>query len=124
MNTLPIADTLKEKICYDKYREAVTSYCHSFLITIDGDVYTVGDNSSGQLGIGNHTSHTRPVRIETLPPIFQISAGYVHTLFLAEAGNVYAVGDNSGGQLGIGSHNNRSRPVQLKSTSHHADFSG
>ena len=61
-----------------------------------------GNNSFGQLGIGNCTHQTMPVQVK-LPKgvqIKQIACGMNHTLMLTSNGDIYATGQNSHYQLG------------------------
>ena len=77
----------------------------SYARTINGEVYAWGDNSDGQLGIGNTENQSSPVKIESLSNVDEIiycddlgCSVYARTI----NGEVYAWGDNSYGQLGIG----------------------
>jgi len=76
---------------------------HTAILLTNGDVYTCGDNTYGQLG--------RPTVNTTPNPIFkiinpnvgkvkQISCGGFYTAILLTNGNVYTCGDNTYGQLG------------------------
>ena len=73
-------------------------------LTTDGDAYCWGDNSSGQLGIGNQVTKNSPQSV-TMPSgvrFTSISAGFAHVCALATDGAAYCWGDNFSGQLGIG----------------------
>lgn len=60
----------------------------------NGEVYTFGSNSSGQLGI-NDSNHIGPVRVNISAAVVQIAAGSNHTVALAVNGDVYTFGNNS-----------------------------
>lgn len=58
-------------------------------------MYTFGDNSEGQLGVGTtQTSFDEPVRVKCEHKISQLSLGYKHMLLLTFSGRVLAVGRN------------------------------
>jgi len=67
-------------------------------------LWSWGENSSGQLGIGNTASTAWPVKIDLaslgIPPAKQIDAGEYYSLMLTVTGAVYAWGANGGGELG------------------------
>ena len=85
---------------------------HSLLLTENGEVYAMGYNKSGQLGLGDTTDRTTPERID-ISGIKAIAAGYYHSLLLTENGEVYAMGNNSCGQLGLGDTTNRTTPEKI-----------
>ncbi|GAA3107733.1 S8 family serine peptidase [Streptosporangium carneum] len=78
-----------------------------------GNVWAWGDNSQGQLGIGNTTTKKVPVRIPTLTGVSAVSAGNGFSVALKLDGTVWAWGDNSQGQLGNGTVVDSSVPVQV-----------
>ena len=61
---------------------------HSALLTTSGALYTFGDNSMGQLGLGNgvfksQTCVEKPTRVQDIfESIKQFSCGHKHTLAL------------------------------------------
>ncbi len=80
----------------------------SFTLAIgsDGNLYAWGDNTYGQLGIGNTTNpNNSPVEV-TLPSGVTswtaVAAGHFHSLAIGNDGNLYAWGDNSYGECGTG----------------------
>jgi alpha-tubulin suppressor-like RCC1 family protein len=59
---------------------------HTAFLTSNAQVYTMGDNSQGQLGIGNHISlKPNPVLVDSLTSleVIDIACGESHTLALA-----------------------------------------
>ncbi|MEK7992582.1 MAG: hypothetical protein AAB403_02150, partial [Planctomycetota bacterium] len=73
---------------------------HTLAITREGEAWAWGDNSMGQLGLGNRAPQLRPVVIPELKRIQAISGGYAHSLALDADGTVWAWGSNLYGQLG------------------------
>ncbi|OJU47861.1 MAG: hypothetical protein BGN96_05740 [Bacteroidales bacterium 45-6] len=98
-----------------------SSYCfkdvsaggnHSAGIRTDGTLWTWGYNLYGQLGNGNNSTSTTPVKISNYT-WKQISTGTYFTLAIRDDGTLWAWGVNSNGQLGNGTTNNSNIPVQI-----------
>lgn len=72
----------------------------------DGILYSWGDNTYGQLGVGEVGGAASTPRIVDLPeaarPVTQAAAGFFGGYALGADGNVYAWGSNSTGQAGNG----------------------
>ncbi|XP_076669800.1 RCC1 and BTB domain-containing protein 1 isoform X2 [Andrena cerasifolii] len=87
----------------------------SMAVTVDGQVYGWGDNSLGQLGIGNYDYQGKPCKIIELPGIAikKVVCGYMHTLALSKQGILYTWGVNTYGQLGHSEDTTVCSPVQL-----------
>ncbi len=85
---------------------------HSLFLLSDGTVFACGQNSEGQLGIGNKNDQTRPVKalIPRDEIVEEIAAGGAHSLARTKKGNIYAWGSDLWGQLGI----NKPKPEQDK----------
>lgn len=82
---------------------------HSVALCSDGTMASWGDNSDGQLGIGEPFIEFLDRPFQIIEEIMQegvqavgVSAGRSHTLALYSSGMVYAWGDNQFGQLGNG----------------------
>ncbi|XP_072902020.1 RCC1 and BTB domain-containing protein 1-like isoform X2 [Hemitrygon akajei] len=109
---------------------------HSMVLTTDGEVYSWGSNSSGQVGSGSgfgstatqatprrvvHGLENRKVVTIACGQQFsmavtdngEIACGYAHTLALTDDGLLYAWGANAVGQLGSGNRLNQMVPVLI-----------
>ncbi len=77
------------------------------------ELYSWGYNLDGQLGNGNTTTETTPVKV-SLPAgvtATAAAAGGDHSLAIGSDGKLYAWGNNAEGQLGDGTTHNSSTPV-------------
>jgi alpha-tubulin suppressor-like RCC1 family protein len=79
---------------------------HSVAIAGNGEVYTWGCGSSGQLGHGDRSDLGIPKKVAALKDVAIVdgAAGGNHTLLLAADGRVFAFGKGRNGQLGRGDH--------------------
>jgi len=75
---------------------------HSLVLLNDGTVMVFGNNTYGQLGLGNTANSTSPTLIPNLTNVKQIACGVFHSLVLLNDGTVKAFGFNAAGQLGLG----------------------
>jgi oligopeptide transport system substrate-binding protein len=89
---------------------------HSMALDDNGDVYTWGANSYGQLGLGDTKNRSVPSKV-TLPKgaseVKSIAAGGHHSMALDKAGNLYTWGANGCGQLGLGTTKNGLKPSKV-----------
>ncbi|GAB6032349.1 RCC1 and BTB domain-containing protein 2 [Chamberlinius hualienensis] len=88
---------------------------NSICIIDNGEVYSWGNNYSGQLGTGSNQTQTIPTNVVNLTGIVivKVVCGYAHTLALSDEGMLYGWGDNSYGQLGNGRRDNRAIPQRV-----------
>uniref|UniRef100_A0A3P8WAI2 Uncharacterized protein n=1 Tax=Cynoglossus semilaevis TaxID=244447 RepID=A0A3P8WAI2_CYNSE len=79
---------------------------HSVVLTKDGQVYTWGEDSRGQLGLGNRrTAGTwSPQHLTSLSalPLVDVAAGGDQSFVVSVSGAVLGWGRNQCGQLGLG----------------------
>ena len=89
---------------------------HSLFLKSDGSLWGMGDNSYGQLGIGDTISATNIPQQIVSSDVTTISAGAYHSLFRKSDGSLWAMGWNEYGQLGDGTFNNQYFPEQIVSS--------
>jgi alpha-tubulin suppressor-like RCC1 family protein len=86
---------------------------HTMILDANGMVWTLGENTFGQLGTGDYTSSTTPVQVEGLSNIVSIEAGWRHCIALKDDGSVWAWGQNDSGQLGDNTYEPRPSAQQV-----------
>ncbi|XP_078065235.1 putative E3 ubiquitin-protein ligase HERC4 isoform X2 [Mustelus asterias] len=95
----------------------VTCGCyHSLALSKDGAIYSWGQNSYGQLGLGEGVySQLQPKRVISLTgiPVAQIAAGGRHSFALSFSGAVFSWGKNSHGQLGLKDTEDKASPCRV-----------
>ena len=80
------------------------------------EVYTFGNNSYGNLGVGNTTTYSSPVQVGSRSDNYASAlslGGFYGTTFVKLNGSLYVAGNNTYGQLGLGDTTHRSSPVQV-----------
>ncbi|TCL65887.1 alpha-tubulin suppressor-like RCC1 family protein [Hydrogenispora ethanolica] len=90
----------------------------SMALKQDGTVWTWGDNSAGQLGVGTTQSSTTPGMVPGISNIVAIAAGMNFALALNSNGTINAWGANSNGQLGNNSNSSSLSPVAVANLTH------
>ncbi len=87
---------------------------HTLFVKADGTLWAMGNNASGQFGIGSTPSTTnRPVAVAS--NVMAVAAGTSYSLFVKNDGTLWAMGSNGSGQLGNGNTTNTNRPVNVAS---------
>lgn len=81
---------------------AAEGYYHSMILLDNGELYAMGYNYYGQLGIAanwrSDNSLTTPTLI--MSDVKEVACGYLHTVVLKNNGDVMTFGYNGNGQLG------------------------
>ncbi|XP_028407993.1 uncharacterized protein LOC114530602 isoform X2 [Dendronephthya gigantea] len=76
---------------------------HAIFLTESGNVYTMGQNDHGQLGLGNKTERTSPVLVQELltHEVISVGAGAAHCVTVTAQGQTFVWGRGDSGQLGL-----------------------
>ncbi len=77
---------------------------HTVVIDVNGDLWTEGDNISGQLGNGSLYSEDTPFKV--MSNAVSVSAGNFHTAAIKADGSLWTWGSNNYGELGNGGISN------------------
>jgi alpha-tubulin suppressor-like RCC1 family protein len=88
-----------------------TEWFHSLGLKADGSLWAWGDNTYGQLGLGDTTQQTIPTEVGR--GWVAVAAGWFHSLGLKADGSLWAWGDNGYGQLGLGDTTECHSPTQV-----------
>eukprot|EP01125_Pyxidicula_operculata_P004047 TRINITY_DN1574_c0_g1_i3.p1 TRINITY_DN1574_c0_g1~~TRINITY_DN1574_c0_g1_i3.p1 ORF type:complete len:2540 (-),score=589.38 TRINITY_DN1574_c0_g1_i3:112-7731(-) len=98
-----------------KVVKVATKGYFSLAITDEGQLYSFGENSYGQLGLGHKENQTLPQLVASLSGkrVIDASAGMFHSIVLTDDGHVYSFGNNRGGQLGLGTTDGHTLPEQI-----------
>jgi alpha-tubulin suppressor-like RCC1 family protein len=77
-------------------------YMYTFILTENNDIYAVGLNSFGQLGLGHFDTISKFKKVNVEGNIKQISCGESHSIILTKNNKMYACGNNKSGQISFG----------------------
>jgi alpha-tubulin suppressor-like RCC1 family protein/uncharacterized Tic20 family protein len=94
-----------------QFKQVVAGSAASYALTVDGEIWSWGHTTEGELGIGDTAdAHNSPQRlVDWVPDLAGVkfkkiaANGFRFALALDEDGNVYTCGINDFGQLGQGS---------------------
>ena len=86
----------------------------SLAIDNNDTLWAWGGSAYGQVGDGNTTNRSVPVKIKDGTKFKSVAAGKYHSLAIDEDDNLWAWGRNNAGQIGDGSTDERYTPVKIK----------
>ncbi|XP_051762503.1 X-linked retinitis pigmentosa GTPase regulator-like isoform X1 [Ctenopharyngodon idella] len=89
----------------------------SAALTEDGRLFLWGDNSVGQLGLGNDSHALLPEEIKLGQPIQWVSCGFRHSALVTDNGDVFTFGESADERLGLSAHQlaNHNCPQRVES---------
>ena len=88
----------------------ICGFYHSLFLDSEGNVFSVGQNYNGELGLGHNTNQNALNQIPNIPPIKKISCVSESCYLIDFEGNLWTFGDNGNGQLGHGDKTKRNAP--------------
>ena len=108
-NTLQITPSLIHNLPSNIVEFVCGSHQNLFLDS-EGNVFSVGSNEFGKLGLGHNTNQNELNKIPNLPPIKIISCVGASCYLIDFERNLWTFGDNIAGQLGQGDRTNKNIP--------------
>lgn len=84
----------------DKVVRVTSNGNSTFLTTFGGDVYGCGNNSNGELGLGDTTYRNRFEKITDMSGVVDVQSGGAFTIAITKENKVYGCGNNSNRQFG------------------------
>lgn len=88
---------------------------HSFVTDIDGFAWCCGNNSYGQLGLGDFINRATFTKIPDFKFV-TIATGHAHTAAIDTEGCLWVCGSNFRGELGLGDTENRNVFTKIEGT--------
>uniref|UniRef100_A0AAY5L8W6 X-linked retinitis pigmentosa GTPase regulator n=1 Tax=Esox lucius TaxID=8010 RepID=A0AAY5L8W6_ESOLU len=73
----------------------------SAALTESGKLFTWGDNTEGQIGLGKEMNSLTPREVTVGRPVSWVSCGYYHSAFVTVDGDLYTFGECDSGKLGL-----------------------
>ena len=92
---------------------------HNLFLDSEGNVFSVGDNEYGQLGLGNNIEQNELNKIVNIPPIKIISCVGSSCYLIDFEGNLWSFGNNIFGQLGRNAKTNKNIPKIIDTLKDH-----
>jgi alpha-tubulin suppressor-like RCC1 family protein len=90
-------------------------YFHNIILNENNEIFVIGNNSYGQLGLGDYDNREVYTKLEhNLGKIKNIYCGGFHSIILNENNELYVCGFNGSGQLGLGDCDNRNVYTKLE----------
>ena len=113
-STLPQIEAIKLENQPPNIIQFCSGYDHSLFLDSEGNVYSIGSNKYGNLGLGDTENRNIFTQIPNIPPIQTISC-VGHSSFLIDMdGNLLSFGFNKFYQLGLGDKINRLIPTKIE----------
>jgi alpha-tubulin suppressor-like RCC1 family protein len=86
---------------------------NTLAVKTDGTLWAWGDNTYGQLGLGNTTNYSSPKQVGALTNWLSVASGNVSSIATKTDGTLWAWGNNGNGQLGTSNTTAYSSPKQV-----------
>ena len=95
------------------WSKTYAGYFNSYGVTTGGALWAWGDNSYGQLGLGNTTGYSSPKQVGALTDWLDVAGYYGWAVAVKTNGTIWGWGRNHAGQLGLGNTTSYSSPKQI-----------
>lgn len=114
--------TVESDEIYDRVSDSYITKSSFYAITENGELYVWGDNSDGQLGIGNTDNQTKPIKVTGITgkikelgtyTVYGLSIYGSSIYAITEDGSLYAWGNNYFSTLGLGDRVDRNTPTKV-----------
>jgi alpha-tubulin suppressor-like RCC1 family protein len=92
----------QETLGATNWTAAVSGETHQIALNANGEIYTVGENFSGQLGQGGTSNLSTFTKVGSATDWVAIGAGFDTSFAIKSDGTLHAAGLNGSGQLGLG----------------------
>ena len=97
----------------NNWKSIALFYRHVLALDTQGRLFSWGENSKGELGLGDTDSRLSPVQVGSDTDWAQVAVGVSHSFALKKDGRLFAFGSNYEGRLGVGDTNDRTVPTQV-----------
>ncbi|XP_045910484.1 titin homolog [Micropterus dolomieu] len=93
---------LLRPFCDDTPIKMLSAGCNtSAALTEDGRLFMWGDNSVGQIGLGDEGFAAEPREVNVGEAVMWVSCGNHHSAFVTVGGDLYTFGEGANGRLGL-----------------------
>ncbi|HEX7476398.1 MAG TPA: kelch repeat-containing protein [Polyangiales bacterium] len=89
----------------------------SCALKVDGALYCWGDNTNGQLGVGDTSVHPTPQLVAAKLRFRDLATGALHACAITTSGALYCWGLGASGQLGLGERAQHTAPTRVGTAS-------
>ena len=115
-------------LCNNYPGDIISAKCgssYTLLLTSEGNIYSLGNNYFGQLGLNNKNIKqiNTPMLITDIPEIKRIECGDHHSMCIDVNDDLWLFGGNYTGQLGLGTIEQKYRPIKHPIISNVMDIS-
>ena len=116
-----LSDPTKSVDYINEVCDISSSENHYLALTLNGRIYSFGNNESGQLGNLTNTDSENPTLVKTsdgniLENVIEISAGKNTSMCITEDGTAYGFGNNKNSNLGITANSDSTSTDSLSSS--------